>query len=112
MMAIPVDDFSPIRVGNTGATFAPQFLHKDGKPQPLDSVTITMKMKNRGTGTIRDATGTWVIDDAAEGLAHYAYSADDVAVAGLFDLLITLTKNGKPEDADTKTLRIKAANES
>lgn len=105
-MTIIVDDFSPVSVGDTGAPFAPQFLHKDGSPQPLIGATITMIMED-AEGNTKNAAGTWVIDDPSNGQAHYLYDANDVNTAGNWILYITITIGGKPLTADTKSLEIK-----
>jgi hypothetical protein len=98
------DDFSPIKVGATGETFAPQFLHKDGTPVNLSGATISMIMFDGYTA--KAGAGTWIIDDAANGKAHYLYDAADVAKDADWQLFIAITIGGKPIYADVKNLLI------
>lgn len=103
-----MDDFSPIYVGDTGAPFAPQFLHKDGTPMDLSGATITMQMVSLPSRAIANCAGNWTIDDAVNGKAHYDYTSNDVGTVGFFEMLIEITKNSKPVHADSKILEIKA----
>lgn len=98
------DDFSPIRVGATGSPFAPQFLYGDGTPVNLTGATISMVMFDGYTA--KTGAGTWTIDDAANGKAHYTYDAADVAKDADWQLIITITIGGKPVYADVKNLLI------
>jgi hypothetical protein len=111
------DDFSPIYQNDTGAPFAPQFLHTDGSPVNLSGATITMKMQQvtyigavPELGTVIDCSNTspnnWVIDDAANSKAHRQWNAEDVATAGTWNLHITITIGGLPVHADVKQLVI------
>lgn len=102
------DDYSPIYVGDTGAPFNPVFVHRDGSLVDLTGATITMKMvlQNHPT-TIQVCSGTWTIaTPATSGQATYAYSTNDVATAGIWELYITITIGGKPIHADYKVLEI------
>lgn len=108
------DDYSPIYQGDQGTPFAPQFLHADGSPVSLSGATITMKMQLTDAigpivdvvGTVITCAGTWTIDDATNGKAHYQYQSADVASPGVWNLYITITISGVPVHADTKQLVI------
>jgi hypothetical protein len=109
-MSCDTDDYSPIYVGDVGAPFNPVFEYADGTLVDLTGATITMKFLNENTAAIITTTGTWTIDtDPTTGKASYAYASNDVSVAGLYTIYITITKSGKPFHADTKQLEIKAA---
>lgn len=104
------EDFSPIYQSDTGAAFAPQFLHADGTPVNLTGATISMKMQSQDTpATVITCTGTWTIDDAVNGKAHYAYAPTDVATVGMWILFVVVTIGGKPAHADSRLLEIKPA---
>jgi len=111
---IPIDDYSPMTVGDTGKPFAPGFVQKqpDGTLGPFDltGLTITMKMQGED-GTVKTCDPTkWTIDDAPNGKAHYQWQAADVNAAGMWNLYIVCTNaGGQPVHADMKLLQIKAA---
>jgi hypothetical protein len=93
-------------MGDTEVPFAPAFVHADGTPVVLTGATLSMKMQNINSGVVQTCSGTWTIDDAAGGLAHYQWQAGDVATVGIWMLYITITIGGLPVHADTKTLVI------
>ena len=103
------DDDSPIHVGDTGAPFVPVFKYKNGNPVPLTGATITMKMVGANTDLIKNCTGTWTIDDAANGRAHYQYQASDLDTPDVWMRYITITVGGKPLHADEKALVVEYA---
>jgi len=102
------DDYSPVYVGDTQARFAPQFLHKDNTPVNLAGCTITMTMElysniasTVAVGTSKACSGAWVIDDAANGKAHYQFQSADVNVSGVWNLWLVVTdSNSNPIHAD------------
>jgi hypothetical protein len=106
-MAI-INDFTPIWVGDTGAPFISHFSHQDGSLVNLTGSTISMKMEDSG-GNIKICLGTWTIDDAINGLAHYSYASTDVDTPGVWTLFITITTGGKPLHCDEKLLEIRKA---
>jgi hypothetical protein len=106
-MAI-INDFTPIWVGDTGAPFIPQFSHQDGSPVNLTGATISMKMEDSG-GNVKTCSGVWIIDDAANGKAHYSYASTDVNTSGVWTLFIAITIGGKPLHCDEKLLEIRNA---
>ena len=106
---VVADDFSPVYVGDTGVNFAPVFAHKvDGSAVNLSGATITMKMQNE-VGTVKTCSGTWTIDNASGGQAHYQWQAADVNTAGDWTLYITITIAGAPVHGDQKVIEILAA---
>jgi hypothetical protein len=109
MMTTILEDYTPIFTGDTGAKFAPSFQHLDGSPVSLVGMTISMKMQDQD-GNLKTCSGTWTVDDAANGLAHYQYQTADVNQAGIWTLYIVLTNgSGQPVHAMTKLLEIKTA---
>lgn len=103
-----VEDFSPIYVGDTQAIFAPQFTHKDGSTMDLTSSTISMTMElfsniasTVAVGTTKTCSGTWTIDNAATGQAHYQFQTADVNASGVWNLWVVVTDSGgHPVHAD------------
>lgn len=102
-----IDDYSPIAQGDTGAPFAPQFSHADGSAVNLTGATITMKVQlSTDLSQVKACLGTWTIDNAAGGLAHYQYQAADVNTVGVWNMYITITIGGLPLHADVKQITI------
>ncbi len=102
-----IDDYSPVYCGDVGAPFAPQFTHKDGTPVNLSGATISMLMEEQNDpSNIKTCTGTWTIDNAANGQAHYQWQATDIDTVGMWTLFIKITIGGLPVTADTKSLEI------
>lgn len=99
---IPVDDFSPIFVGDTGNPFSIYVAHKNGFMSILGA-TITMKLHNVSTGIIKACSGSWTIDSNDNGKASYAFQSGDVDTAGSWEIWITITKNGVPVHVDDGT---------
>lgn len=99
---IPVDDFSPIFVGDTGNPFSIYVVHKNGFMSILGA-TITMKLFNATTNTIKTCSGSWTIDSNDNGKASYAFQAGDVDTAGSWQIWITITKGGLPIHVDDGT---------
>lgn len=108
-MAVIVEDYSPIYVGDTAAKLAPSFQHKDGSVVSLAGLTISMKMQDQYNNP-KTCTGTWVIDDVSNGIAHYIYTANDVNTVGIWKLFIKLTDgSGNPVHAFERLLEIRNA---
>jgi len=105
-----VEDYSPIRVGDTGAKISPVFVHKDGTPQPLDGVIITMKLIGLNTGIVKTCSnagaGAWILDDIPNGKAHRQWQASDVDTADTWRISITLMIDGGPLHADERVIEI------
>lgn len=87
------DDYSPILQGDTGNPFNAQFLFDNGSPKPLTGATFSMKMQLIEAlgpvgivGTVKICSGPWIIDDAANGKAHYQYQPADVDTPGKWDM--------------------------
>lgn len=96
---IPVDDYSPIFCGDTGNPFSIYVAHKNGF-MSLIGATITMKLFNAATNTVKTCTGPWGIDPLDNGKASYTYQSGDVDTAGSWQIWITITKNGQPVHVD------------
>lgn len=96
-MATIIEDYSPLSVGDTMKPFACVFQDIDpvtGRPRAvsLSGLTITMRMRDVEDETsVWDCAGTWTVDGVSDGQAHYDWTADDVATAGIYELQITLT---------------------
>jgi hypothetical protein len=102
-----IDDYSPIYIGDTLVPLSVQFLHKDGTAVSLSGATISMKMESQDNPlTVKNCTGTWFIDDATNGKAHYQWQASDVATVGMWMLYAKITIGGLPVTADPKILEI------
>jgi hypothetical protein len=102
-----IDDYSPVYCGDLGSPFAIQFLHKDGTPVNLAYATISMKMENQDSPlTVKTCSGTWTIDDAINGKAHYQWQTADVSTVGMWMLYVKITIGGLPVTADPKILEI------
>jgi hypothetical protein len=105
-MSAYTDDYSPMYTGDTGNPFGAIFQHKDGTPFILTGATISMKMVSSDAITIKTCSGTWVVDDAQNGIAHYPWQAADVNTADNWTMFVTITIGGLPVHADTKVLSI------
>ena len=113
-MSTVVNDYSPVTVGDTAQPFAPVFYtDKSSTPAPfnLTGLTISMRMTFQNDPTIAHAcTGTWTIDDAVNGKAHYQYQAADVATAGMWLMQVEFTNGlGQVLHSDVLPLEIDAA---
>jgi hypothetical protein len=107
------DDYSPIYQGDTLRPFAPVFLEQeaDGTYQAvnLTGLTISMKMARWGetNGVVKTCSGTWVVDSAAGGMAHYPWQAADVDTPSIWQMYIKLTNgSGQVEHVGTKIIVI------
>lgn len=100
-----IEDFAPKYVGDTLDPLVGQFQYKDGTPIPLAGATFTLVMVSN-TGTRQVGTGTWTIDNASAGQAHYSWSAADVATAGTWTIQVSYTIGGQTEHCDPKILPI------
>lgn len=103
MTVVPIDDYSPIYVGDTGNPFIIQVLHKNGYESLVGS-TITMSMQNvDNPATIKPCSGNWTIDSSDNGKASYQYEASDVDTPGEWRMWVKIVKNGKtlhPDDGN------------
>src|SRR5260221_7267965 len=102
---LPVEDFSPVYVGDTAAIFAPLFLDGGNNTINLTGATLSTRMTNGTTVKTWDPT-KWVIDDAPGGRAHYNYQAGDVDTADRWRVQTTVTIGGKPIHTDARELII------
>lgn len=99
------EDYSPKYTGDTLDSLVVQFQYKDGSPINLTSATLGIVMVS-STGIRQVGTGTWTIDGAAAGQAHYDWSSADVATAGTWTIQVSFTVSGQTEHCDPKTLII------
>jgi hypothetical protein len=100
------DDFSPMYAGDTLNPFSPQFSYRDGSPVNLTNATITLVMVNSAPYSRQAGTGTWVIDNAAAGQAHYNWSSADVSTPGTWTIQVEIVVGGEPLHFDSKILQI------
>lgn len=91
---IPVDDFSPVFVGDIGNPLSIYVAHANGFMSIL-SATITMKLFNVATNTLKTCSGTWVIDGSDNGKASYDYQSGDLDTVGNWQIWITITIGGE-----------------
>lgn len=106
-VTLPTEDYSPIYVGDTGAVYSAVFVDAINDAIPLVGATLSTRMTNQ-YGTSKTWGGSWTIDDATNGLAHYNYQSGDVDTAGTWTVQTTITIGGKPQHTDTKQLVILA----
>ena len=99
---IPIDDYSPIFVGDVGNPLSIYVAHKNGFLSILGA-TIAMNLYNAATNTIKTCSGTWTIDGSDNGKASYVYQSGDVDTAGEWQMWITITIGGKPVHLDDGT---------
>lgn len=83
---IPVDDFSPIFVGDVSNPLSLYVAHLNGFLNNL--ATVTMKLFNAATNTLKTCSGTWTIDPANNGKASYVFQSGDVDTAGTWQIWI------------------------
>jgi hypothetical protein len=100
------DDYSPIYCGDLASPLSVQFLHKDGTAHDLTGATISMKMLSMDGAATKTCAGTWTIDDATNGQAHYGYASTDVDTAGNWQLYIKIVNDDGQIHADPKVLSI------
>lgn len=98
---VPMNDYSPIFVGDVGNPFSIQVLTKSGKIVSILGATITMKMQSvTNPAIIKTCTGPWTIDPADNGKASYGYQANDVNTADSWFMIIKIVLNSKPIHPD------------
>ena len=88
-MTIPVEDYSPRYTGDLSRPLSHTFTDHSGVVFSLAGVVaanMTFHMKNINTNVTKTGGGVWVIDDAANGVAHYPWVAGDVDTAGLWQI--------------------------
>ena len=73
----------------------------DNTPENLTGATLTGKIRNNVTGTVRDIAGTLTVTDGANGVFTWAYHADDVADAGRFMVQFKATFGDNPSPVRT-----------
>lgn len=71
------------------------WLDAEGNAFDLTGATLTGRIRNRATRTARDVEGTLTVTEAAAGEFTWAFSAEDVAEAGTFDVQFTATVAGE-----------------
>lgn len=79
--------------------------YKDGSVVDLTGATLSIVFVS-SIGTRKVGTGTWTIDNASQGLAHYTYSSADVSEAGTWTLQVEVQVGGQPAHTDTDILQI------
>jgi hypothetical protein len=99
------DDYSPMYTGDVLVPLAVQFSHTDGSAIDLTGATLALVMES-SAGVRQLGSGTWTIDNAAAGQAHYAWSSADVATAGTWTIQVSITIGGQTEHCDPKLLTI------
>ena len=73
----------------------------DNTPENLTGATLTGKIRDNVTGTVRDIAGTLTVTDGANGVFTWAYHADDVADAGRFMVQFKATFGDNPSPVRT-----------
>lgn len=92
------DDYSPIVIGDTGNPLRVTFTDGFDVPYVLAGSTFALSLLNLNTSEENAITGigTWVIVDATNGIAQYAWNAADVATAGVYAIKVVVTFPGGP----------------
>lgn len=98
-LIVPVDDYSPIRVGDTGNTLSIQAIHKNGSVD-ISSAVLSLKLRNVATGAIKTCTGPWTPNPTENWKSSYAFQASDVNTAGDWEIWIDAEIAGKPLHLD------------
>jgi hypothetical protein len=102
-LVVPIDDFTPIFVGDIANPFSIQILHENGFLSILGA-TITMKMQNVDSpATIKTCSGSWSIDASDNGKASYTYQAADVDTIGNWYMWVKIVIGGKTVHPDDGT---------
>lgn len=73
----------------------------DGTPENLTGATLTGKIRDNVSGTVRAIAGTLTVTDATAGVFTWAYHADDVADAGKFMVQFMAAFGDNPTPART-----------
>ena len=73
----------------------------DNTPENLTGATLTGKIRDNATGTVRDIAGTLTVTAGANGVFTWAYHADDVADAGRFMVQFKATFGDNPSPVRT-----------
>lgn len=101
------DDYSPLYLGDTGTPWSTVFVYKNGLPYDLTGATLSLKLESVPRRVVKIGEGTWSIDDATNGRAHYNWNENDVDTVGNWNMYITiLTEAGKIIHPDPKPLTI------
>jgi hypothetical protein len=100
------DDFSPMVAGDTLTPLSVQFSYTDGTPINLTGATLSLVLESAGTRKV--GAGTWTIDNAAAGQAHYTWQSTDINQAGIWLLQVAITIGGATLHCDVRTLEIEA----
>lgn len=114
-IALVQDNYSPLSQGDTLIPFTPQFgQYVNGVLQAFDltGLTISLEMQNANDSSIsKSGMGTWVMDSAGAGQAHYEWNSADVSTPGIWTLFVKLTNSstGAFVHTHTKVLSIDAA---
>jgi len=97
---VPVDDYSPIFVGDTANPFSILVLQKNGFKSILGA-TISMTMQSVTTpATIKICAGPWNIDPLDNGRASYTFQPGDVDTADSWKMWVKILIGGKPLHVD------------
>lgn len=102
-----VDDYSPMYVGDLAPAFSAQFSNRDGTAMNLTGASFSLVMLD-SNNTRQIGQGTWVIDSATGGQAHYNWASADTAVPGLWMIQVSITISGQTQHCDPKPLTITA----
>jgi len=100
-----VDDYSPMYENDTLPNLVCQFQAKDFTPINLTGATFALVMVS-STGTRKVGAGSWTIDNATAGQAHYAWNSADTNTAGSWNLQVAITIAGAAQHFDLKPLDI------
>lgn len=99
--------YSPMYVGNLSPALNVLLLDDSGNSliSGLTAGAISMVMFN-SQGVQKACSGTWTIDNASIGAAHYQWVATDTNTAGRWYLRITIQQANGPQTLDAGVLDI------
>ena len=93
-------NISPMYVGDTSPNLQITVTDDTGAAINLTGATITMKLQLTTSTTATSGIGSWTIDNAALGKAHYVWNVADTANAGEYYLWINLAFSGSNQHLD------------
>jgi hypothetical protein len=110
---ILTDDYTPRTVGDTANPLQVQLL--DYKKVPYDisalaSSDFSLQLCEQSTQAVIDGAGSFSVVDGLNGIVQYTWDATDVAIAGIYNIVVKAMFAGKPLHFRGKVLEIRLIN--
>jgi hypothetical protein len=100
---------SPYYQGDTLYPLTVTFLTDSGNALALvNTPTFSLKLVEVDSHAVIVGAGSWQVLDSNGGIAQYSWNTADVAMAGIYELWIAATVNGKTGHADPELITILA----